>query len=154
MNTDIRDRAVIFDIDGTLANNDHRQHYLEGDGKKDWKNFFKEMHKDTLHEDIMELLVLYADQGYKILLLTGRGAEYIEETQKWVTELGMKHYMEQLYMRPLKDYRKDTEIKAEIYHEMIKPRFDVRMIFDDRDSVVKMWRGLGLRCLQVANGNF
>ena len=30
-------KIVICDIDGTIANNDHRQHFLEG--KKDWDGF-------------------------------------------------------------------------------------------------------------------
>ena len=32
-------RIVICDIDGTIADNSHRQHYLLG--KKDWKKFFR-----------------------------------------------------------------------------------------------------------------
>ena len=34
-------KIVLCDIDGTIANNDHRQHYLEG--KKDWDGFFSEL---------------------------------------------------------------------------------------------------------------
>ena len=35
-------RAVICDIDGTLADVQHRLHHLEGD-PKDWDGFFAEM---------------------------------------------------------------------------------------------------------------
>jgi len=28
------------------------------------------------------------------------------------------------------------------------------VVFDDRDRVVKMWRENGIRCFQVAEGNF
>ena len=38
-------KIVLCDIDGTVANNDHRQHYLEG--KKDWDGFFSELINDT-----------------------------------------------------------------------------------------------------------
>lgn len=31
---------------------------------------------------------------------------------------------------------------------------DVTAVFDDRNQVVDMWRGMGLRCYQVAPGNF
>jgi len=34
-------KIVICDIDGTTANNDHRQHFLEG--KKDWDGFFSSL---------------------------------------------------------------------------------------------------------------
>lgn len=30
----------------------------------------------------------------------------------------------------------------------------VEIVFDDRNSVVKMWRLLGLTCFQVAEGDF
>ena len=41
----IMKKIVICDIDGTIANNDHRQHYLEG--KKDWDGFFSEIINDS-----------------------------------------------------------------------------------------------------------
>jgi len=32
---------VIFDLDGTLALNEHRQHFVQREvGKKDWRSFF------------------------------------------------------------------------------------------------------------------
>jgi 2-hydroxy-3-keto-5-methylthiopentenyl-1-phosphate phosphatase len=37
-------KIVICDIDGTIANNDHRQHFLEG--KKDWDGFFSSLSED------------------------------------------------------------------------------------------------------------
>jgi len=38
-------KTVIFDIDGTLSDNSHRQHFLE-QKHKDWEGFFKECEKD------------------------------------------------------------------------------------------------------------
>jgi hypothetical protein len=35
---------ILCDIDGTVANNDHRQHFLEG--KKDWDGFFDKLDED------------------------------------------------------------------------------------------------------------
>lgn len=43
---------------------------------------------------------------------------------------------------------------AEQVDTHIRDRYDVRVVLDDRDSVVKMWRSLGLTCLQVALGEF
>lgn len=62
---------------------------------------------------------------------------------------------EALYIRKAKDFRKDAIIKRELYEAHIKGRYDVLMVLDDRDQVVKMWRQeLGLPCLQVDYGNF
>lgn len=59
-----------------------------------------------------------------------------------------------LYMRPEGDVRKDTEIKREIFDNYIRDKYRVLFVLDDRNSVVKMWRDLGLKCLQVAEGDF
>lgn len=57
-------------------------------------------------------------------------------------------------LRGFNDYRDDPIIKQEIYETYIKPYTDVDYVFDDRDRVVKMWRDIGLRCLQVQEGDF
>jgi phosphoserine phosphatase len=49
--------------------------------------------------------------------------------------------------------RKDSIVKYEILQEIVKEYF-IPFVFDDRDQVVRMWREAGLRCLQVASGNF
>jgi hypothetical protein len=57
-------------------------------------------------------------------------------------------------MRKSGDYRKDYEVKKEIYETYIKDKFNVLCVLDDRQSVVDMWRSLGLTCLQVNYGDF
>jgi hypothetical protein len=57
-------------------------------------------------------------------------------------------------MRPSNDSRKDEVVKEELYRTHIEKRFNVRFVLDDRDRVVKLWRRLGLPCLQVADGGF
>jgi hypothetical protein len=74
-----------------------------------------------------------------------------------MTEDWLKFYdidYNQLIMRRTGDTRKDSIIKEEIFWEQIEPHYNVIAVFDDRDQVVKMWRSLGLKCLQVDYGNF
>lgn len=61
---------------------------------------------------------------------------------------------EALYMRGLSDARQDAVIKKEICQREIETRFEVLCVLDDRNQTVRMWRKLGLTCLQVAPGNF
>ena len=58
-------------------------------------------------------------------------------------------------MRKEYDFRPDHAIKLEML-ETLKVYYNCnpKYVFDDRDSVVKMWRDQGLTCLQVAEGNF
>jgi hypothetical protein len=58
-------------------------------------------------------------------------------------------------MRRAGDRRKDTVVKREIYERHIAGHYTVRVVFDDRDQVVRLWRDeLNLPCFQVAWGNF
>jgi len=60
--------AVIFDIDGVLADAAGRQHYLDWG---DWKSFFDSCGDDPIIEEIERLLELL-DSSLKVVLLTGR----------------------------------------------------------------------------------
>tara|TARA_B100000795_G_C22636774_1_gene374842 strand:- start:55 stop:219 length:165 start_codon:yes stop_codon:yes gene_type:complete len=46
---------ILCDIDGTVANNDHRQHFL--DGKKDWDGFFDALNKDKPIHSIINKII-------------------------------------------------------------------------------------------------
>ena len=59
-----------------------------------------------------------------------------------------------LWMRAAKDTRGDDVVKAELFDAHIRRRFHVRVVLDDRDRVVALWRRLGLPCWQVDYGDF
>jgi hypothetical protein len=59
-----------------------------------------------------------------------------------------------LLMRPEGNMEKDAIIKERLFRQHIEGKFCVEFVIDDRDQVVRMWRDLGLRCLQVADGDF
>lgn len=134
--------AVIFDIDGTLA--------LMTSGRKpyDWKR----VGEDSVNESIKAVFDLWKTTNNYIIVVSGRDSVCREETTNWLLSNGINY--DYLFMRPEGDSRKDTIIKQEIYENQIKPLFNVLQVYDDRDCVVKMWRSLGLTCLQVAPGDF
>jgi hypothetical protein len=82
---------------------------------------------------------------------TGRREEVREATEEWLIKHGLD--VEHLIMRPNKDHRHDTEVKPEqlIKHVLLE---DIAFVLEDRDSMVALWRRIGLRCLQVNYGNF
>lgn len=168
-------RTVIVDIDGTLANIQHRRHYVASK-PKNWKAFNAGMIHDTLNEDVADLVRLIwlghdqpDNRETKIVLASGRVEESREVTEKWL--LGNDIWpsirdpdfvypqpplfvYERLYMRAKGDNRSDVIVKQEILEQMRKDGYSPVMAIDDRDGVVAMWRANGLRCLQVAEGNF
>lgn len=92
---------------------------------------------------------------YRIIFVSGRmdSDNCRDDTISWIKKhVGIKKYI--LLMRENEDYRKDFVIKQEIYDNLIEKFFDVVLVLDDRNQVVKMWREKGLTCLQVADGDF
>ena len=146
-------KAIICDIDGTLANVEHRRHFVEDKKNADWDAFNAEMGKDTINEWCKELLKIFYANGYEVLLVSGRPFEYTYETIFWLDKNEVQY--SELFLREKKnDHRKDTIVKTEIYNNKIKGNYDILFVVDDRASVVANWRDLGLICLQCDKGNF
>jgi uncharacterized HAD superfamily protein len=147
-------KAIIVDIDGTLADITHRAHFVNNaNGKKDWGSFNRTAHRDALKTDVAKAVDLYYAAGIPVILVTGRFQAMSDATTKWLHKHNVRYSA--LFMRPDGDYRSDHIIKEEIYLQQIKARgFEVIGAFDDRDRVVEMWRKLGLTCFQVQRGDY
>lgn len=144
-------KTYIFDIDGTIANTDHRVHHLEGD-KKDWKSWYAKAQDDIPYWEIVDLMRLAHDAGIAIVICTGRDSGVRKETEEWLSSHNLPYH--QLYMRKAGDRRDDTIVKFELLEQMQQEGYDPVLVFEDRDRVVKMWRDAGLKCLQVKPGEY
>jgi hypothetical protein len=137
-----RSRAVLVDIDGTLA-------LRAGRSPFDWSL----VHTDSPNLPLIHFLRVLSKQGILIVCISGREEFLRMQTEKWLAENGIEPA--DLYMRTNNDYRNDAVIKREIYEDQICDRYQVIAVFDDRSRVVEMWRNeLNLLCFQVALGNF
>jgi predicted kinase len=135
--------AIIVDIDGTLA-------LLNGRNPYD----ITKVHTDLPNQPIVDLVKLLS-KTFKILIVSGREGtpECRDATTTWLNNQFI--YFSKLFMRPEKDYRKDSTIKKEIFENEIASEYNVQLVLDDRDQVVDLWRNtLHLPCLQVNYGNF
>ena len=86
----------------------------------------------------------------EILIVTGRDQVCRAETEEWLNKQDIKYT--NLFMRPAGDKRKDTIVKQEIYRERIEPKYNVFIAFDDRPRVIKMYREMGVKVIDVGNG--
>ena len=136
-------RAIIIDIDGTLA-------LHNGRGPHDTSLY----HTDTLNKPVANIVQLYEqlEEDVWVLVVTGRDATFRQVTSDWLSKNQI--FYNQLLMRPEGDKRRDDLVKRELYDQHIKDKYNVLFVLDDRDRVVAMWRSLGLTCLQVALGDF
>lgn len=149
--------TIICDLDGTLANCEHRVHHVRNK-PKNWDAFYAGAIKDTTNFPVLNLLHTYlsADAGinYHLIFCSGRPERCREDTEWWlqnVCHLSPDGYT--LLMRKDGDYRADYIVKQEILDEHID-KSRVLFVLDDRQQVVDMWRRNGLTCFQVAEGNF
>lgn len=133
--------AVIVDIDGTVAK-------MTGRGPYDWDKVDTDIPKTEIIELVEKL-----GENHQIIFMSGRDGSCQDKTLAWLTahtDLDGFH----LFMRNEGDMRKDFEVKRELFDMHVRDKYNVKLVLDDRDQVVHLWRSLGLTCLQVDYGNF
>jgi len=134
-------KAIICDIDGTLAKKGDRSPY-------DWKK----VGKDSVNTTVALVVDRLRKANHKIIITTGRDGSCEKETKDWLA----KNYIfyDDFYMREEGNTEKDSIIKERFYRDHIVKKYNVVLAIDDRTQVVEMWRDIGLECWQVANGDF
>lgn len=145
---DNKEECIIVDIDGTLA------HIADGRSPYDASRAMN----DSLDDAVSVITAMFYNHGYKVIILTGRHEEHREVTEQWLEENGVEY--DELYTRMESDVDEkgnrldDKIVKERLYRTHVEPRFNVKFVLDDRNRVVQKWRSLGLKCFQVAEGNF
>lgn len=143
-------QAVIFDIDGTLANIDHRLHHIQQE-PKNWDAFQKDCSLDDPIYPLINLAHMFDKLGFHIILCTGRNFQNYEKTAAWLNFHTVPYH--RIHMREDGNYESDFIIKKRML-DLILEKYEVFMVFEDRDRVVQMYRENGLTCLQVADGAY
>jgi len=133
-------KAIIVDIDGTLA-------HMKGRSPYDWDR----VGEDECDTIIKGIVNAYDNYGV-VIVMSGRDASCRAITEKWLNDNNI--VWDTLLMREEGDMRKDSIVKRELFDTYIAGHYFIEYVLDDRQQVVDMWRDMGLKCLQVAPGNF
>ena len=141
---------VLVDIDGTVADIQHRRHYVQRE-PKDWDGFFGAMGDDTLRHDVARQVRDLWEAGYELVFVSGRPDTYRNVTEAWVRKVGFPYYTA-LFMRRGGDHRPDTIVKEGILKKYFLDTSLIHTVIDDRPSVIKMWESHGLNVVDVGNG--
>jgi len=142
---------VLCDIDGTIADCSHRQMYVQGEGKKDWKTFFSMMDEDTPRLDVIKTVMEYKSKGHEIILLTARPEDYREMTEEWVAKHTDIDPLT-IIMRNSGDKRPDNEVKQQMFEMYFKDKYPIETMIDDRPVVIRMWQEIGVPVIDVGKG--
>lgn len=146
-NTDrlTKPHVILCDIDGTIAKKGNRSPFS-----------WSKVGLDTPRTNIINLLAAAThDWNVKVIFLSGRDSICRSETLAWLYQhlpyslVGSENC--ELIMRAEGDSRKDSIVKEEFFWEIVKKNY-VKMVFDDRPQVVRMWKDLGLTVIDVSEG--
>lgn len=133
--------VFVFDVDGTLALMQNRNPFDES-----------QVLNDVSNPDVVALHhALAADDGSNIIICSGRTEQCRPDTLTWLDDRGI--HPKRLYLRQIGDNRPDYIIKQEMWKDISKD-FNIRLMVDDRNGVVKAGRDAGYTVLQVADGDF
>lgn len=138
-------KIVICDIDGTIADGEHRVEHLRCE-PKNWDAYFAAADLDTLRADILAQVKAH---GAPVHLLTGRPARYEAQTAGWLAKHGVEYVS--LVMRPDGDRRDDDVLKEELYLKHFS-EYEIVAVYEDRPRIIRMWQRLGLPVVDVGNG--
>jgi phosphoglycolate phosphatase-like HAD superfamily hydrolase len=136
--------AIIFDMDGTLANVSAIRHYLRPTPTHRGKNFdaFHAASVDcppnaavVSHAMVAHLL------GHAIIIVTARKAMWRDHTAWWLAMHGVPS--DAMFMRGNKDSRPDYLVKKDILDAMLHT-WDVVHAVDDNPSVIALWQEHGI----------
>src|SRR5262245_37403492 len=147
----VEKNIIIFDLDGTLALIEHRVHHITSE-KLDWTTFYAACADDLPNSPLITVYRALARQGYELWIVSGRSDEVIEQTMAW-----LKHHVgdfHTLIMRNASDHQPDHKLKRSWVEDGTILQDRGLVVFEDRASVVKMWRELWFSCLQVASWDF
>lgn len=131
--------VIICDIDGTIADNSWRDVYDATRCDKD--------------EPINEILTIINNiDSADVVFITGRDEKFRTKTMRWLQKYVLDPF--ELFMRPDSDKHHDFIVKEDIIKNEIVPKYNVLFAIDDRPSVCRIYRKLGIKTLQLNDIEF
>jgi hypothetical protein len=142
----------VFDLDGTLADCQHRVPMIDGTDAG-YRRFFASCTHDKPIRHVIDVAASLIECGHVVEVWSGRSDEVREQTEAWLMSNGIPRSC-LTRMRQAGDHRPDDVVKRQMLHDATLRDMRPDVVFDDRDRVVAMWRAEGVPCFQVAPGDF
>ena len=152
--------VVICDLDGTIA---HISKDKDGKGTRTFFEMSKV--KFDVFDHVVYTMVnsLVENFDADLIFFTGRNAHCFDQTVEWLdkhledysydglSSRTLRNGGYKIYSRLLNDYRKDYEIKKELYDTFVKDKYEVLAVFDDRPQVLSLWHDLKLKTISLGD---
>ena len=140
---------IIIDIDNTLSiANDRFKLAKKENGKLDWDIVHapENLIQDKPNLPMIELAKNYKENGFEVIILTGRPESTRKVTKEWLQKYNIPY--DALYMRSWENnFLKAPIFKRKIYETEIKE--NVFCAYDDDQRIIDVWVGLGITSFKV-----
>jgi phosphoglycolate phosphatase-like HAD superfamily hydrolase len=137
--------AFIFDMDGTLVDTSAIVHHVLK-RPKNFEAFHREAASAPARPEVVQMVHDAVDAGHDILIVTAREAVWRHPTAMWLALNRIPSHA--MFMRPVKDYRKDYIIKKEIL-QRIRTTWEVVHAVDDNPAVIQLWEEEGIPVTRI-----
>jgi hypothetical protein len=134
--------AVIFDMDGTLADVSSIRHHLKAFDatKRRVIKHFDRFHAESVnvppHSYVVNAAQVAKMLGHDVLIVTARKHMWRNHTAWWLALHGVPS--DALFMRGNLDNRKDYEVKKDIL-ATIRKAWNPIYAWDDNPAIIKLW---------------
>ncbi len=160
---------IIFGLDGTLADCEHRRHFVDAyhpfhKGKytidsncgwePDWKAFYEACDKDTIIKPTLKFLKYILSLDEDIQIWSGRCESVRTQTENWLDAVCdiwsyvnlEKHmdYKHLLKMRPIGDNTPEYQLKERWLDELLVNSEKIDFVFDSDERSIRMWQRRGI----------
>jgi FMN phosphatase YigB (HAD superfamily) len=139
--------AIIFDVDGTLANVDPYLHLVRG-SNRDYDAFHEASIDALPNFEVVEMLNQAFFDQRQIIIVTSRKEKWRGLTSQWLAKNDIGHHA--LYMREDDDNRPDYEVKKDILLK-IKKHWNVLHAVDDNPNVIRLWEEHGIPTTKIGD---
>lgn len=144
--------AVIFDMDGTLANVSSIRHHLTKfeETKRRVIKHFDRFHAESVnvppHSHVVNAAQVAKMLGHDVLIVTARKHMWRNHTAWWLAINNVPS--DALFMRNNLDNRKDYEVKRDIL-STIREAWNPIHAWDDNPNIIRLWKEEGIPCTIV-----
>lgn len=141
--------AVIFDMDGTLANVSSIRHYLTSFDatKRRVIKYFDKFHYESVNVPTNTHVANAAQVahmlGNDIIIVTARKHKWRNHTAMWLALNNIPS--DAMFMRHNDDNRPDVSVKRDIL-SVIRKSWNIVGAWDDNPSIINLWKSENIPC--------
>ena len=153
----MQEKVAIIDVDGTLADTTHRQHFVRYN-PKNFDAFYAAMQYDPVIEKTAQTVRDMYANDWTIIIATGRENKTVTDrtnldvTIDWLEQNDIP--FDEIFIREYNDHRPDHVVKRDILEKVRAKHGEPLIVFDDRQQVVDFWRSEGMVVHQVNEHDF